>query len=138
MNIVECPRGCNGLIDADRTIPITIPRLDGEGYVVRDPATRKPLSDTIELPYHLVAGQSYFDKTGLGPASCHHGLSVHPDPIVMADEVTVRKAVSWVKTRYLRDNSKGPGGMASCPVCRGEPRPDDMTAGFVEPEPVNA
>ena len=135
--IVEGQNGCHGLVDPARSGPIRVPKLGPDGGGV--PGARgATVTETINLPYHVVMRPSHFDATGLSPASCNHGLRRHPDPIVQADPVLGRKAVSWIRSRYLWDSGRA-SGMAACPVCRGEPRPDDLTNGFVDPpEPDEA
>lgn len=70
--------------------------------------------------------ESKFDPTGLVRVECGHGLEVHPDPDIQGHFGNTRMGRSWVRSKY----ALGYGGVklyGKCVVCRGDPRPDDLT-----------
>jgi len=106
--------GCSGLIDDEKFEPIT---------VVEDGVEK-----TYQLPVHVAFPPSRFEPIGLAPSACTHGLKRHPNPEVQNDPKLNRLGPSWIRSRYLDPNPN-----RACPVCRGEPRPDDLTLGYVDP-----
>ena len=65
---------------------------------------------------------SPFDPTGLVAAICGHGLPQHPDPRIQSKAYG---AGSWIRSKYV--GFAGTSRQVVCPVCLGEPRPDDLT-----------
>lgn len=113
---------CPGKVIVGVFHPIKVDKLDAEGNTVLG-MDGKPEKVTLRLPAHAVP-PSKFDPTGLSPAPCRHGLAEHPDPDVMLSP-HARQAVSWVRAKYLTLGKKGNLPMPGCPVCFGEPMPED-------------
>jgi hypothetical protein len=112
-----CP-DCSGEVIVGEFDPITVPRIDDDGFPLYD-ADNHVRTIQIPLPRHRANttwARMVFDPTGLAPSFCGHGLKEHPLGY------THPWAVSWIRAKYL-DTSPA----RSCPVCRGEDRPADMT-----------
>jgi len=124
MAIVKCDNCKDGYIDDDRWIAMRLAKKDEDGGPVFNRAGDQQYT-YVRIPYH-VQPYTKFDPTGLVPAACSHGLLLHPDPERQADRAVGKLARSWIKSRHIDMRAK-------CPVCRGEPRPDDLTAGYENP-----
>jgi hypothetical protein len=85
---------------------------------------------------------SAFDPTGIVPYPCTHGMPMRPPeygrfrmfPSLDSDgnEFPPYGGRSWGRSKYLFVGAYGgrqgiPFAYAECVVCRGEPRPDDLT-----------
>lgn len=114
MAIVRCG-SCDGYVSEGEFSTIRFPALTPDGRQRYDEAG-EAVYDVVRLPRHAIP-HSRFDPSGIGPASCDHGLKEHPDP--RADRQTAKYAVSWARTRYL-------DAAGRCPICRGEPAPADL------------
>lgn len=113
-----CP-DCSGTIVIGEFDPITVKLQDADGFPVLD-NTGRVMVTTLKLPRHRAAtrwAEMPFDPTGLAPSPCAHGLQEHPNG------VTHPWAVSWIRAKYMDWVKSG----WFCPVCRGEPAPEDMT-----------
>jgi hypothetical protein len=109
---------CSGEIIVGQFEPIIVPRIDEDGFPMYD-ADNRMRTIEIPLPSHranTLWARQEFDPTGLAPAPCAHGLAEHPAGL------THPFAVSWIRAKYLDVGKK-----VTCPVCRGEPAPPDMT-----------
>lgn len=109
---------CAGEVVVGQFEPITVSRVDDEGFPIFDEQNRIR-TITLKLPRHradTLWARQEFDPTGMAPASCAHGAPTHPTGR------THPFAVSWIRAKYLQ-----PEPMRHCPVCRGEERPADMT-----------
>jgi hypothetical protein len=112
---------CSGEIVVGVFDTITVPRIDEEGFPQFGPDS-KMLYINLPLPAHRAHttwARQVFDPTGLAPSLCTHGLLEHPNGI------THPWAVTWIRAKHL-DVTKG-DVWSWCPVCRGEPRPADLT-----------
>jgi hypothetical protein len=113
--------GCGGELVAGRTLPLIVRTTDRE--------TGETDTETFNLPVHVEPlTHAYRDMTGLVPVNCDHGLAVHPDPVVMAGWLG-RHAKSFVRSKYALASPHDLWG--KCVVCRGDPRPDDLTTPMV-------
>ncbi len=85
---------------------------------------------------------SPFDPSGLVPYPCEHGLDAKPKRYPSTrhepwkdsagDERPPYGGTTWGRSKYLEIIAFGardgvPYAIVKCPVCRGEPRPADMT-----------
>lgn len=80
--------------------------------------------------------RSALDPSGLVPYPCTHGLAEAPAgmphkkrpfrPGPGGGELAPYGGLSWGRAKYLHVNPIGRMPV-TCPVCRGEPRPADMT-----------
>lgn len=119
---------CSGDIVVGMFDTIKVPKLDDDGDVVLR-ADGEPETIRLRLPWHRAnVPLSKFDPTGLVPAPCAHGLAQHPDPEVRAS-AHARSAVSWMRAKYIGIKKSELSGLPlpGCPLCHGEPRPDDLT-----------
>lgn len=105
--------------------PIKVPLTDEDGFPILDERGRAQIV-TYQLPGHAaMAPVSEFDPTGLVPSPCEHGLPEHP-----LDRKPIEKIAGFVRS-YIR--AKYLGADFRCPVCRGEPRPADLTTPRTQP-----
>lgn len=106
-----CPI-CGQPVLVGRASPIQLERTDELGAPVLNKKGEKTYV-YVQLPLHVYPF-SHFDPTGLVEAACDHGLASHPDGR------EPRRGRSFIRSKYLDDRGR-------CPVCRGEPAPDDLT-----------
>lgn len=135
---------CPGQVIVGEYSAINVPRVDVNGFPELGPDGRVRMI-RLRLPNHRVrliaqgrdtqvdrngvplerwtpapeAQHSVLDPTGLSHAECEHGIKEHPLGLTLR-----YGGRSWIRSKYL-DVGRGLG--VSCPVCRGEPAPDDMT-----------
>lgn len=126
MTFAQCT-DCPGTVIVGRYSTITVPRVDEEGFPqLGSDGTLRYI--TLRLPNHRArfvsssgpdVPHSTFDPTGLAPAECQHGIPEHPDGVRLR-----YGGQSWIRSKYL-DVGRGIG--VTCPVCRGEEAPEDLT-----------
>lgn len=109
-----------------------------------DPEDERARIEAIHNSFPDVYGMaSVFDPSGLVPYPCAHGIPVKPKrfPVTKGgkawfdDDGNERPPFagkSWGRSKHLRITAFGgrdgiPFALAACPVCVGEPEPDDMT-----------
>lgn len=109
---------CPGEVIVGQFDTITVVLKDDDGFPIFE-TDGTLMYVKLKLPQHRAntgLARSPFDPTGLAPAPCKHGLPEHPNGGKSAF------AVSWIRAKYLVVGKDG----VKCPVCRGEPAPDDM------------
>jgi hypothetical protein len=119
--LADCP-DCPGQVAVGRSYPLRVPKQDDEGKLVYDRRTGELLYVTLQLPVHVIP-YSAFDPTGMVETFCEHGVTEHP----LGFELR-RGGKSFIRGKYqTMVVQAGQPPMVQCPVCRGEPRPDDLT-----------
>lgn len=102
-----------------------MPRLDPEtGEQMREPITGTLMHIAVPQHSHVVA-HSAFNPSGLVVPNplCRHGIPCPPD----VDPGLPSMITGRMRDEMLVARSKYLSADGLCPVCRGEPRPADLT-----------
>jgi hypothetical protein len=119
--VIERCEDCSGWVAPGRFEYIRLPLRGEDGNPIYD-MDGTPRYTKIAMKSHVLPPTRH-DPTGLVAVTCDHGIKTHPDPEIQGSQ-SGRSATSWVRSRYVR---LGPPSGTTCPVCRGEERPADMT-----------
>lgn len=123
----DCPE-CGECRMSDVKHYAKIPRLDEEGKQMYEPVSGVAMHIAMPMHSHVVA-HSAFNASGLVSPNplCTHGRPCPPDVDPGLPGMLVSRLTEEQRSRMMVVRSKYLDADGRCPVCKGEPRPEDLT-----------